>query len=117
MSGVPVEWYGNTPAWLNVYFQVAPDCSRPLSNTPGASDVTLSGTSLLLVQVSVVPSLTVTFFGRNLPCTMLMLVTGAGGVWVALTLAPGVPLPEPTSLLRPRCMEHDESTRDSTMTS
>jgi hypothetical protein len=74
--------------------------------------------SLLFVHVSVVPTLIVTFLGLNFPWTMLIALTGAGGVCVALTVfALGVPLlpPEPSNLLSPRCTEQEESNKDSTM--
>ena len=114
-----VEWYGKTPVLAKVYFHVAPGASGPLSNSPGASDVTLCGTSSLLVHVSVLPTLTVTFFGWYLLLLILMALTGADGVFAALVeLAAGVPLPRDpplSSLLSPRCMEQDESNRDSTI--
>ena len=70
-----------------------------------------------MVQVSDVPTLTVTFLGLNLPLLMLMPVRFVAAVRVALTvLAPGVPLAFfPNRLLNPRCMEQEESNKASAM--
>ena len=130
-----------------MYF--APGLIGPLSKRPAVSDVTLSGTVSLLVQVTSLPTWTFNTFGW-VPALVILtafpLATVIAGVWedvddeldeeavdpgvndvdavggvpVPLTCFPALAvelleLPPPNNLLKPRCIEQEESNKASTM--
>ena len=98
--------------------KTAPFFIRPLSNWPAVSEVTLSGFLLAFAQVTADPTLTVIGSGLN-PLAVMLMLSGAGGVCVALMCFTGVPLTSVEGLLvalpgfsklpRPVCKPQAES--------
>lgn len=94
---------------MNVYVYKAPVFSGPLVKRLAVSEVTVSVFLSAFDQVTVDPTLTVRVSGLN-PFAVMLILSGAGGVCVALTCFVDVFVSVPlgvfggfNKLLKPRC--------------